>query len=213
MFRITGRLQEEREAAETRSQKLQERVLRFNLESRVNELNEKLAQTQKQLREQREAMEMEQDESRSQLSASEAKAHRLEGQLEMAHERLLSQGAAFQQLVRKLEAERDHGGTQLSEAEARAQKLQETLQQEKQEAKARGQDLATLRQTLWQEKKAAEVLVHQLKAEQDERRTQLSGFESHLQNLEEKLALAQRQFQNQRETVTRMIQQRAAAKD
>ncbi len=195
MFRITGRLQEEREAAETRSQKIQERVLRFTLESRVSELNEKLAQAQKRLCEQQEASEglirqmaMERDESRSQLSASEARAHRLEGQLEMAHERLLSQGVASQQLIRKLEAERDQSRTQLSEAEARAQKLQGIPKQEK---------------------KAAEVLAYQLKAEQDERRTQMSGFESHMQNLEEQLALAQRKFQDKRESVTRMIQQRA----
>ena len=194
MFRITGRLQEEREAAESLRQKKQAHYLHLNLGSRLNELKERLAQAQKRLREQQEASEdlirqmtMERDESRSQLSASEAKAHRLEGQLEMAHERLLSQGAASPQLIRKLEAERDQSRTQLSEAEAGAQKLQEIRKQEK---------------------KAAEVLAHQLKAEQDERRTQLSGFESHLQNLEELLVLAQRQFQDQREAVIRVIQRR-----
>ena len=223
MFRITGRLQEEREAAKIRGQKIQERDLRFNLGSRASD--EKLAQAQKQLREQREAseglirqMEMEQDESRSQLSAGEAKAHRLEGQLEiMAHQWLSSQVAAAQQLIRKLEAERDQSRTQLSEAEARAQKLQEILQQEKQQAETQTtsleRELATIRQTLLQERKAAEVLVDQLKAEQNTRMTQLSGFESHLQNLEEQLALAQRQFQDQREMVIRMLQQRAANKE
>ena len=92
MFRITGRLREEREAAETIRNKMVERVLRSNLESRARELNEKLAQAQKRLREQQEANEgltrqmwMERDESRSQLSASEAKVHRLQGQLETAY--------------------------------------------------------------------------------------------------------------------------------
>jgi len=169
----------------------------------VGELNEKLAQAQKQLREQREAAEglirqitMERDESRAQLSESEAKAHRLEGQLEMAHERLSSQRAAFQQLVRKPEEERDEIRV---EAEARAASLE--------------QELASIRQTLLQERKAAEVMVDQLKAEQNRRKTQLSGFESHLQKVEEQLALAQKQFQDQRETVTRVIQQRAADKE
>ena len=167
----------------------------------MGELNEKLAQAQKQLREQREAAEglirqitKELDESRSQLSESEAKTHRLEGQLEMAHERLSSQRAAFQQLVRKPEEERDE-----IRAVARAASLE--------------QELASIRQTLLQERKAAEVLVNQLKTEQNRRKTQLSGFESHLQRLEEKLALAQKQFQDQRETVTRMLQQRAANKE
>ena len=214
MFRITGRLQEEREAEETRRKKIQERDLHFILESRVSELNEKLAQAQKQLCEQQEASErlirqmaMKRDESRSQLSQSEAKDRRLEGNLVKAHERLSSQIAASHLLINKLEAERDESRTQLSEAEARAQKLQEILKQEKQQAEARAtsleQGLATIRQTLRQEKEAAEVLAHQLKAEQDESRTQLSGFESHLQKLEDKLALAQRQFQDLREAATR----------
>ncbi len=124
MFRITGRLQEEREATETRSQKIQERDLHFILESRVSELNEKLAQAQKQLREQQEA----------------------------------SEG-----LIRQLVMERDEIRL---EAEARAASLE--------------QELASIRQTL---RKAAEVLVDQLKAEQNKRKTQLGGFESHLQNL------------------------------
>ncbi len=199
MFRITGRLQEEREAAEDRSRKIQERILYFSSESRLRELKEQLAQAQKQLREQQEAAErlirqmaMERDESCSQLSASEAKAHRLEGQLEMARERLSSQRAASRQLIRKLKAERDQSWTRWSEAEARAQKLQGILKQEKE---------------------AAEILARPLKTEQDERRTQPSGFESHLQNPEEKLALAQRQFQDQRKAVTPMVRQRAVGKD
>ncbi len=101
----------------------------------------------------------------------------------------------------------------MSKAEAFAQKLQETLKQEKQEAKARGQELATIRQTLSQERKAAEVLADQLKAEQDKRKAQLSGFESHMQRLEEQLDVAQKQFQDQGETVTRVIQQRAADRE
>ncbi len=182
MFHIKGRLQEERAAAETRRQKMQERDLRFILESRVSE--------------------------------SEAKAHRLEGLLEMAHERLLSQEAESQQLTRKLEAELDQSRTQLSEADARAQKLQEILMQEERQAVARAsrleQELATIRQTLWQEKKAAGALDHQLKAERDKHRTQLSGFENRLQNIEEQPALAQKQFRDQRAAVTLMIKKRAA---
>jgi len=154
MFRIKGHSQEEREASETRRKKIQERVFHSNLENRASELNEKLAQAQKQLREQQEASEglirqmaMERDVSRSHLSQSKAKARRLEGNLEIAHKRLSSQRAAFQQLVRKLEEERDEIRV---EAEARAASLE--------------QELATIRQSLLQERKAAEVLVHQLKA-------------------------------------------------
>ena len=177
MLHITSRLREEREAAIARSQKIQERDLRFILESRVSELNEKLAQAQKQLDEQQE----------------------------------VAKG-----LIRQMVMERDESRSQLSEAEARAQKLQETLNQEKQQA-ARAtsleQELATIRQALSQEKKAAEFLAHQLKAERDESRTQLSSFESHLKNLEEQLSLAQKQFQDQRETVIRLLQKRAADRD
>ncbi len=194
------RLQEERDVAEivTRQLKVQQSAVRVELESLANQRKEELTQAQTHFREQQEAADgliqqiaMEREESRSQLSDSEAKAHSLEGQLEIAHERLSSQMAASQQLVRKLEAERDQSRTQLREAEARATSLE--------------QELATIRQTLGQEKKAAEVLVHRLKAEH---RTQLSGFESHLQNLEELLVLAQRQFQDQREAVIRVIQRR-----
>ncbi len=92
MFCITGRLREEREAAESLRKRMQERVFRSNLESRASELNEKLAQAQKRLREHQEAneglirqMAMERDESRSLLSASEAKVHRLQEQLEMSY--------------------------------------------------------------------------------------------------------------------------------
>ena len=110
----------------------------------------------------------------------------------MCQQHLREQKEAAEMLIQQLVADRDERQTQLSEADARAQELQEILKQEK---------------------KAVEVLVHQLKAEQDERRTQLSGFEGHLQNLEEKLSLAQKQFQDQRETVIRMLQQRAANKE
>ena len=64
-------------------------------EARLRNLEEQLALSQQQLREQREAAEglilemlMERDESCSQLGASEAKAQRLEQQLKMALERL-----------------------------------------------------------------------------------------------------------------------------
>ena len=110
-------------------------------------------------------------------------------QLEMALERLSSQRAVFRKLVQERDEIR-------IEAEARAASLE--------------QELTSIRQTLLQERKAAEALVHQLKAEH---RTQLSDFGSHLQKLEEQLALAQKQFQEQRETVTRVIQQRAADRE
>ena len=92
---------------------------------------------------------------------------------------------AAEMLIQQLVAERDESRSQLSESEAKAHSLEGQL----------------------------ETVAHQLKAEQDESRTQLSGFESHLQNLEELLVLAQRQFQDQRAAVTRMIQQRAVSKD
>ena len=155
----------------------------------------------------------ERDSSHAQREESEARARRLEKDLAQAKQALQDQRETAIRLIRLLAAERDQGRIQLSKAAAFAQNLQETLKQEKQEAKARGQEMATLRQTLRQEKKAAEVLAHQLKAEQDKRKTQLNGFESHMRNLEEKLALAQRQFQDQRETVTRVIQQRAANRE
>ena len=127
MFRVTGRLQEEREAAETRRQKTQERVFRFNSESRASELSEKLAQAQKQLHEQQEASEhlirqmtMEQDESRSQLSEADARATSLEQELSQEKK-------AAKALAHQLKAERDENRTQLSSIESHLQNLEEQL--------------------------------------------------------------------------------------
>jgi len=141
----------------------------------------------------------ERDLYRAQWEEAEARARRLEENLTHTKQALQDQRARVDSLLRLLETERDQSRTQLSEAEARTSSLE--------------QELATLRQTLRQEKKAAEALAYQLKDEQDKRRTQLSGFESHLKNLEEQLSLAQKQFQDQRETVIRMLQQRAANKE
>ncbi len=131
MFRITGRLQEEREAAEDRSRKIQERVLHFSLESRVSELNEKLAQAQKQLHEQQEASEgliqqmaMERDESRSQLSEAEARATSLEQELATISQTLWQEKKAAEALVHQLQDERR---TQLSGFESHLQNLEELL--------------------------------------------------------------------------------------
>ncbi|MCZ6489911.1 MAG: PilZ domain-containing protein [Acidobacteria bacterium] len=148
----------------------------------------------------------ERDPSHAQREEAEARARRLEEDLTQAKQALQDQSERADRLIRLLKTERDQSWIQLSFA----QKLQETLKQEKQQAEARA---TSLEQELRQEKKAAEALARQLKAEQDERRAQLSSFESHLQNLEEQLALAQKQFQNQREAVTRMLQQRTANKE
>ncbi|MCZ6753292.1 MAG: PilZ domain-containing protein [Acidobacteria bacterium] len=141
----------------------------------------------------------ERDLYRAPWEEAEARARRLEENLTQTKLALQDQRERADSLLRLLETERDQSQAQLSEAEARASSLE--------------QKLATLHQTLMQEKKAAEALAHQLKAEQGKRRTQLSGFESHLQNLEEQLSLAQKQFQDQREMVIRMLQQRAANKE
>ncbi len=99
---------------------------------------------------------------------------------------LMRQGMeAAEMLMQRLLAEREEGRSQLRASEAKAHRLEGQL----------------------------ETMAHQLKAEQDENGTQLSGFESHLQNLEEQLALAQKQFQDQREAVTRVLQQRTADKE
>jgi len=144
--------------------------------------------------------------SHAQRKEAETRARRLEEDLTQAKQALQDQSERAAHLIRLLEAEREQSWIQLSFT----QKLHETLRQDKQQAEAWA---TSLEQALRQEKKAAEALAHQLKAEQDERRTQLSGFESHLQNLEEQLALAQKQFRDQRAAVTRMIQKRAADKE
>ncbi len=139
---------------------------------------------ERRLQEERDVAEIVTRQLKVQHSAVRVELERLANQrkeeLTQAQTHFREQQEAAEGLIQQMAMEREESRSQLSAAEARATSLE-------------------------QEKKAAEVLVHQLKAE---RRTQLSGFESHLQNLEEKLALAQRQFQDQREAVTRMIQRR-----
>ena len=198
------RLQEERDVAEilTCQLKVQQCAVRVELESQASQRKEQLAQAQKQLREQREAAEglirqmmIERDESPEQLSEAAAGNRKLQEELTVTQEQFRQQREttvkttrkitermeAAGTLIIKLVAERDESRSQLSESEAKAHSLEGQL----------------------------ETVAHQLKAEQDESRTQLSGVASHLQNLEEPLVLAQRQFQDQRAAVTRMIQQRA----
>ena len=188
------RLQEERDVAGivTRQLKVQQSAARVELERLANQRKEELRQAQTHFREQQEAAEgliqqmaMEREESREQLSEAAARNRELQEELTVTQEQFRQQRETTVKTTRKITG-------RVEAAEIRIIKL----------VAERDESRSQLSE--------AEALVHQLKAEQDESGTQLSGIESHLQNLEEKLTLAQKQFQNQREAVIRMIQQRAA---
>jgi chromosome segregation ATPase len=127
MFRITGRLQEERDAAESLREKTQAHDLHLNSGSRLNELNKRAAQAQKQLSEQQEASEgfirqmtMERDQSRTQLSEAEARAQKLQEILKQEKE-------AAEVLAQQLKAEQDESWTHLSSFENHLQNIEEQL--------------------------------------------------------------------------------------
>lgn len=127
MFHIKGRLQEERAAAETRRQKMQERDLRFILESRVSESEAKAHRLEGQL-------EMAHERLLSQEAESQQLTRMLEAELDQSRTQLSEADARAQKLQEILMQEEQ-------QAVARASRLE--------------QELATIRQTLWQEKKAA----------------------------------------------------------